>query len=184
MGSANGTERAKLCKMENKWRVIYVASRREKKVNQQLEKEGVESFLPLIMVKRRWSDRIKQVEMPLFSGYVFVKSTEQRRGYILQTPGVVKFLQYNGTDAIVADSIIESLQLAIQKGHTFLNTDEVQVKVGNKVMVTAGPFSGVQGRVASHNNNNYVLIELEAIGKQMCIKIEKSYLKNVKSKVG
>jgi len=106
------------------------------------------------------------------------------RDVILQTPGVIKFLKYNGADAKVSDVTISSLKLAIEKGHTFLNTQEVHVKVGNRVTVTAGPFSGVEGRVASYNNNNYVLIELEAIGKQMCIKIEKSYLKNVKPKVG
>lgn len=184
VGSEDGTEGAKLFTMNNNWRVIYVASRREKKVNELLNRAGVENFLPLIWVKRQWSDRLKQVEMPLFSGYLFVKPTDINRDVILQTPGVIKFLQYDGADARVLDVTISSLKLAIEKGHTFLNTEEIHVKIGNRVTVTAGPFSGVEGRVASYNNNNYVLIELEAIGKQMCIKIEKSYLKNVKPKVG
>ena len=184
VGSEYGTEGAKLYKMSNNWRVIYVASRREKKVHKLLERDGTECFLPLIMVKRQWSDRVKQIEIPLFNGYVFVKCTDLNRDVILQSPGVIKLLNYNGADARVSDLTISSLKLAIEKGHTFLNTQEVDFKVGNRVIVTAGPFTGVEGRVVSYKNNNYVLIELEAIGKQICIKIEKSYLKNVKPKVG
>jgi len=158
--------------------VVYVASRREKKVAELLNRDGFENFLPLIKTKRKWSDRTKVVEVPLFNSYVFVKSNEAIRDKILQTPGVVKFLRYNEGDAQVTDQIVEGLKKALDKGYTFINSDELKLELGAKVEVIAGPFKGISGRIANYNNSNYVLIDLEAIGKQMCVKIAKNYIQN------
>ena len=66
--------KSELCKSYEKyWYAIYVRSRHEKKVHQLLLEIGIESSLPLIKTTRKWSDRKKKVEIPLFRGYVFVK---------------------------------------------------------------------------------------------------------------
>ena len=161
------------------WNVIYVGSRKEKKVAQLLERDGVTYFLPLIKTKRQWSDRVKLVEVPLFNSYVFVQSDLMTRDKILQTPGVVKFLKYNSQYAQVPDEVISSLQKALAKGYTFINAEEVTAEAGQSVSIVAGPFKGFSGTVLSHSKSNYVLINLEVIDKQICVKIEKNYLKDV-----
>jgi transcription antitermination factor NusG len=89
------------------WKVIYCSSRQEKKVKIYLEQRGVIHYLPLINKLRIWSDRKKWVEMPLFNSYVFVKPTEIQRDLVLQIPGVVKYLRYNGKDAEVPEKDVE-----------------------------------------------------------------------------
>ena len=75
------------------WYAVYVRSRHEKKVHQLLLEKGVESSLPLIKITRKWSDRKKKVEIPLFRGYVFVRiDVGIDKLNILQTDGVVKFI--------------------------------------------------------------------------------------------
>ncbi len=89
------TEGAKLCddnKMNTKWFAIYTRPRWEKKVHILLMQKGIESYCPLNKVRRRWSDRIKLVEEPLFKSYVFVKTDEAGRTPVRMTDGVVNFV--------------------------------------------------------------------------------------------
>ena len=78
--------------MSKKWLAIYTRPRWEKKVNQLLTEKGFESYCPLNKVKRKWSDRIKVVEEPLFKSYVFVKVAEEDRSEVRMTSGAINFV--------------------------------------------------------------------------------------------
>ena len=89
-----------------KWFALYTKPRWEKKVNQLLIDKGVECYCPLNKVKRKWSDRTKTLEEPLFKSYVFVKVTEEERTKVRLTNGVVNFVYWNGKPAIVREKEI------------------------------------------------------------------------------
>ena len=99
------------------WLVVYTASRQEKKVAVMLERYQIRHYLPLVKKLRLWSDRKKWVEMPLFNGYIFVQPKPNERDQVLQIPGVVKYLKYNGGDAQVSSREIELIERLIEKGY-------------------------------------------------------------------
>jgi transcription antitermination factor NusG len=94
----------------HRWYVLYLRSRYEKRVHEELQRRGIESFLPTIMEVRQWSDRKKKVEMPLFPGYDFVRIDLKERVRVLEVDGVVKFVSIGDSRPVpVPDKQIESL---------------------------------------------------------------------------
>ena len=91
-----------------KWYAIYTRPRWEKKVNSLLLEKGIESYCPLNKVRRKWSDRIKVVEEPLFKSYVFVKIGDEHRTEVRMTTGVVNFVYWNGKPAVIREKEIGS----------------------------------------------------------------------------
>src|SRR6266481_6765354 len=79
-----------------RWHAIYTCSRHEKSVSRQLREKQIDCFLPLYRSVRRWKDRRKELELPLFPGYVFVQIALKDRLRVLQTTGVVQLVSVNG----------------------------------------------------------------------------------------
>lgn len=144
------------------WYVVYTKPKWEKKVAEQLTKNGVECYCPLITQVRQWSDRKKKVEVPLFNSYVFVQLAEADRNLVFQSVGAVRYLFWLGKPAIVRNEEIN----IIKKGLDGSNSCEVSVvplKVGDKIALDSGPFSAQTAIVQEVNNNHYVLV-LESLG--------------------
>src|SRR5215470_16647273 len=94
--------------MIRKWYAIYTRPRWEKKVNSLLVEKGVESYCPLNKVRRKWSDRLKIVEEPLFKSYVFVKIDDREKTVVRMTDGVINFVYWNKKPAIVKEKEIQT----------------------------------------------------------------------------
>lgn len=144
------------------WYVVYTKPKWEKKVAEQLKKNGIECYCPLIMQVRQWSDRKKKVEVPLFNSYVFVQLPESDRNLVFQSVGVVRYLFWLGKPAIVRDEEIK----IIKKGFEDSNICEISVapfQVGDKIKLDSGPFSTQTAIVQEVNNTHYVLV-LESLG--------------------
>jgi transcriptional antiterminator NusG len=162
------------------WKVIYVASRQEKKISVLLEKLNIENYLPLVKKLRLWSDRKKWVEMPLLNGYIFVKPSADSRDKILEIPGVVRFLRHNGNDAILRESEIDTIKRIIQTGYDTEIMD-VQFDKGQTVMITSGPLKGIEAEVLRiDKNNNAVLIGFETISKTLKVTLPAGLLQKKK----
>jgi transcriptional antiterminator NusG len=168
--------------MEEKsnWKVIYTASRQEKKVVALLDRYGIENYLPLVKKLRLWSDRKKWVDVPLFNGYIFLKSTEELRYKILEIPGVVRFLRYNGNDATLPETEIDTIKRIIQTGYDTEIMD-VQFDKGQTVMITSGPLKGIEAEVLRiDKHNNAVLIGFETISKTLKVTLPAGLLQKKK----
>src|SRR6187551_2660447 len=96
--------------MSSKWYAIYTRPRWEKKVNNLLLEKGLESYCPLNKVRRKWSDRVKLVEEPLFKGYVFVKVSDDDRTSVRMTPGVINFVYWEGKPAIIKEREMKAIK--------------------------------------------------------------------------
>jgi len=100
------------------WYVLYTASRAEIQVEKRLKVREIETFLPLHLTPRRWSDRIKMVEVPLFNSYIFVKTSDEVLRELTKVPGISRIVYYNRQPAVVREIEIEAIKnfLANAKG--------------------------------------------------------------------
>jgi len=147
--------------------VLYTASRAEKQVEERLIAQGVETYLPLHLTPRHWSDRIKMVEVPLFSSYIFVNTSDEVLRGLIKVPGISRIVFYNRQPAVVRDNEIEAIKdfLGNAKGKEceFVDNDEV--------LISVGPLKDVKGKIKK-TSGDYLFLTLEQIGITVKIKTE------------
>ena len=127
------------------WYALYTRPRHEKQVFQELSSKGIEAFLPTYKVRRRWSDRYKVVEEPLFKNYLFVKVKDFNRGYYdtLRLYGAVAFVMFDGKPAQIPACEIEAIRRLVESELPY--DPHPYLKVGRKVRVRSGPLEGCEG---------------------------------------
>jgi transcription termination/antitermination protein NusG len=155
-----------------KWYAIRTRSRHEKMVAEQLEKQGIEGFLPLVKRNRKWSDRIKEVELPLFSGYSFVRVvlSSRDRLRILQTHGVAGFVGINSCGTPIPDSQIEDIRILLASKVPF--AEQPFLRVGQRVRIRGGALDGVEGILSAQNEDRSLVISLEPIQRSLSVRIQ------------
>jgi len=152
------------------WFVLYVKSGNEKKITSQLERLGVEVFCPMVIQIRQWSDRKKKVETPLFNSYVFVRLDEHERDIVFQVPRVFRYVFWLGKPAVARDQEILALKEGLKE--TMEKVVVTNIKKGDVLDVSVGPFKGKQGIVKEINGKS-VQILLKDLGlKVRLIKAE------------
>ena len=99
------------------WFALQTRYRFEKRVAEQLQAKGLEVFLPLRRENHRWSDRQKEITIPLFPGYAFVRVSEllDSRRIVLKTAGLIGFVNFRGTAAAVPPKQVDDLRLLLSK---------------------------------------------------------------------
>ena len=105
-------ENVKKRRSVRKWRVFYTASRAEKKCEERLHLYNIEVLLPKCKILRQWKDRKKEVIEPLFRNYIFANVNEKQRLEVLETPGIVRCLFFNGRAAEVPSEEIDKLKIS------------------------------------------------------------------------
>ena len=155
-----------------KWFAVYTRPRWEKKVHKLLEEKGIESYCPLNKVHRKWSDRIKLIDEPLFKSYVFVKVNEEEKTPVRMTQGVVNFIYWLGKPAIIKEKEIEIIKKFLND-HQDVEVRSIDIKAGKKVMVESGIFMGKQGTVKKVLHKR-VEVVIESIGFILSAYIDKS----------
>ena len=168
--------------MEKKcWYVAYTHSRSEKKVQNYFEDIlKLESYLPLVNVKRQWSDRVKWVELPLFTSYVFVKTTADNLHELANVFGVARFLSFEGRFAAVRDEEIDLIKKILKDG------EEVSVEPrrfirGQKVIVTEGAFEGLEGTLMTEHNTKRFIVKIAGIAQNISVSIPAKSLRVLNS---
>jgi transcriptional antiterminator RfaH len=152
------------------WYVLYTNPKAEKRVSEQLTKMGITNYCPLITKVKQWSDRKKKVEEPLFTSYVFVTLDEKDRNLVFSVKGVVRYLFWLGSPAIVKEEEIEKIKKWLSD--CSVNIEITQIKPGDKMEILEGPFKRQSALVQEVNKNNVRLI-LETIGIVLTIKLAK-----------
>ena len=162
------------------WYAVYTKPRWEKKVNLLLEKKGIEAYCPLTKVRRKWSDRYKVIEEPLFKSYVFVYITQQEKQQVRLTDGVVNFVYWLGKPAIIITEEIEIIRKFLNE-YEYVQATAVTISKGQKVKIKTGLLMDTEGVVIKVlNNRAYVL--LESLDYELTAQFEKSNLEAVSNK--
>jgi transcription antitermination factor NusG len=155
-----------------KWFAVYTKPRWEKKVHRLLQEQGLESYCPLNKVHRKWSDRIKMVEEPLFKSYVFVRIGESEKTEVRTVNGVVNFVYWLGKPAIIKDKEIETIKRFLDE-YENVEVRPMDIKPGEKVVVQRGILMGKKGIIRKVLHNRVEVI-IESIGFTLTAHIEKS----------
>lgn len=163
------TESSPSCGLEMQWYAAYTCANHEKKVREQLELRRVDSFLPLYETVRRWKDRRMHLRLPLFPGYVFARMALRDRLQVLQVPGVVRLVGFNGLPTPLADVEIEGLKKGLASGilaepHPFLT-------VGRRVRIKSGPLAGREGVLLRRKSCLRVVLSIELILRSVAVDV-------------
>jgi transcription antitermination factor NusG len=166
---AQGLGRCDCAYTNTPWYAAYTCPRHEKYVAQQLVQRHIGSFLPLYSSVRRWKDRRKRIDLPLFPGYVFVQMTERNRLDILRLPGVVQLVCFQGKPAAIAPAEIEALRRGttgsvVVQPHPYL-------KEGRKVRIVSGPMTGTEGIFLRRKHQTRLVISISLIQRSVSMEI-------------
>jgi transcription antitermination factor NusG len=154
------------------WFAVQVTPRHEKKIDVILGLRFHEHFLPTYQTKRKWSDRVKVIEAPLFPGYVFVRITRSLVGAVLALPGVIRIVNVGGKPCPVPEEEIEALQLVCRAKRNVCAFSHLNT--GQKVRVTAGPLCGVTGIIMNWKKRDRLIINVELIMKSVSVEVDRS----------
>ncbi len=147
------------------WYVLYTTARAEKQVELKLQAEGVETYLPLHKCPRKWSDRVKMVEMPLFSSYIFVYTTDEKLRTLIRVNGVARIVYYNGKPAVMRPKEIEAIREFVQKAAE----RECEFGLSEEVLVACGPLKDISGKIKKIGRK-YLILHIEQMGITVCVK--------------
>ena len=160
--------------INKKWFALYTKPRWEKKVNSLLNDKGVECYCPLNRVKRKWTDRIKTIEEPLFKSYVFVKVDDTERTKVRLTNGVINFVYWNGKQAIVKEKEIQTIKRFLDE-HEAVQVRPMELMPNQVVLITSGAFMDQQAVVLDANKKE-VKVAILSLGQELIATIDKTKL--------
>ena len=156
------------------WYALQVRPRFEKIIATTLLNKGYEGFLPLYRNRSRWSDRIKEVELPLFPGYLFCRFNINNRLPILVTPGVMHVVGIGKTPHPVDECEIAALKAIVISGlqaepRSYLN-------IGEKVRIEVGPLAGVEGILLALKGSNRLVVSVSLLQRSVSVEINESWV--------
>lgn len=154
------------------WFVLYTKSRNEKLVAEKLRQRGVEVYCPLRITERKWSDRYKKVEEPLFRSYCFVKLEDHERNQVFAVPGVVRYLFWLQKPAIVRDEEILTIRRLLNDiDHSLIQVESL--RPGDRLTITSGSFSDFSGEVLT-KQGNVIRVRLDALQVVISVDLSKT----------
>ena len=157
-----------------RWFAIRTRSQREKRTTVVLRDKGYEPFLPLYRVERRWSDRIRKMDLPLFSGYVFCRFDVDFRLPILTMPSVVEIVGTGGTPVPIDDTEIAAIQTLVESGLSVGPTSFLAV--GKPVRVVAGPLRGLEGILLHSSNSDRLVVSITLLRRSVAAEIDRRWV--------
>ncbi|HNS31100.1 MAG TPA: UpxY family transcription antiterminator [Tenuifilaceae bacterium] len=157
------------------WLAAYTKPRNEKKVYRRLVDAGIETFLPLQKRMKQWSDRKKLVEEPLLRSYIFVRITEKDYFRVLGTPGVVRYVSFEGKAAPIPDRQIDTLKMLIGE-QVNIEVLEHDISPGEKVVIELGTMRGFEGELVRIAGENRVVIRIEHVTHSLLVTLPSHYI--------
>lgn len=167
------------CDIHPAWYVLHTRSRFEQVVFEGLERKSLEAFLPRMTVMSKRRDRRLKIRVPLFPGYVFVKSAlnPHERLEIVKTVGVVRLVGNRDGPVPVEDEAIDSLRIMVT-GDNPIATG-TRLRKGDRVMVVEGPFVGVIGTFVRYRGAGRVVVSVKALGQYAAVDVPEEYVERL-----
>ena len=160
--------------MRSNWYALYVRSRHEKSVHNQLDAKAEETLLPLYLKRNKWADRWKIVSLPLFPGYVFCRFDAARRASVLATSGVIDVVRAGSAPAPVEDSEIEAIR-RLMKSSLPAEPYEELVQ-GESVTMTEGPLKGLSGTLIEIRAGYRLVLSVELLQRSVAVEIDRGWV--------
>jgi transcription antitermination factor NusG len=163
-----------LSALTSHWYAIYTKPRWEKKVHSLLSEKKIESYCPLNKVRKKWSDRMKTVEEPLFKSYVFARVNWDEQTKVRMTAGVMNFVYWQGKPAIIPAKEIETIRKFLNEYENVI-AEPMQLKEDGRVIIRQGLFMDHEAKIIKIEGNR-VKVVIESIGYSLVASIDKKNL--------
>jgi transcription antitermination factor NusG len=156
---------------DGRWYALVVRPKHEKAVNDYLGMRGLDAFCPVYRTRRRWSDRMKEVDLPLFAGYVFCRFSYEQRLAALGTPGVRSVVTVKTVPQAISESEIQALQSIGKSGlpakpWPFLRT-------GQRVRIELGSLAGLEGILVREKDLFRVVVSVELLMRSVAVEVDR-----------
>ena len=162
------------------WYVAYTFPNAETSIQRNLGKMQITSFLPLREIVRDWKDRKKKISTPLFPNYIFIYSSHKERYDALCVKGIVRYVSFEGKPATIRNEQIESLKKMVN-GDVEIHHMSL-LRPGNRVTITDGPFSGVEGTLERINGNMRLVVQIDCLSRAVSVNISRNIVSPVLEK--
>lgn len=153
-----------------KWYAIHTKFRSEKYVANALESKGINCYLPLLNVIKKYTSKVKQYQVPLINNYVFVCITPDEKAKVLQTEYVFSFLQIGKEMVAIPEREIEIMKRVVG-GNEEVAVNNLTYSVGEEVEIIAGQLTGLKGKLVKQEGKNKFLVELNNIGFELIMTV-------------
>ncbi len=152
------------------WFALQVRTRHETAIAGFLDAKGYQQFVPTYKIQKRWSDRVKVTEAPLFPGYLFCRFDPQLRLPILKTPGVIQVVGFNRIPTPIDETEIHAIQTLMASG---LATQPWPfLAVGDRVRIDSGPLRGLDGIVVKLKENHRLVVSVTLLRRSVAVEID------------
>ncbi|MCC7498907.1 MAG: UpxY family transcription antiterminator [Bryobacterales bacterium] len=156
------------------WYAVRVRSNFEKKVAASLHARGFEEFTPLYHQSNKWSDRVANLEIPLFPGYLFCRLDISKRLPVLAAPGVVSIVGFGPQFITVPDSEIESIRSALDSGALLL--PHPYLRAGQRIRIAKGAMTGVEGILLNVRDDYRLVLSINILMRSVSVQIDRDWI--------
>jgi transcription antitermination factor NusG len=163
--------------VSNPWYALRVKSRFERTVASHLHARGFESFLPLYKCRRRWSDRFKEIELPLFPGYVFCQFDPLNRLPVLTVPGIVHVVGIGRIPVAVDEAELAAVRAAVKSG--LPSEPWPFLQIGHRVRIEYGPLCGIQGILLGFRGNRRLVLSVTLLQRSVAVQVDEAWVQPV-----
>ncbi len=153
-----------------RWYALVVRHQHERRLEPVLREKNLETLVPLYRSRRTWSDRTKQIDLPLFAGYVFCRFAYSQRVPVLNTPGVQKIVHFGGSPVPVEPNEVTQLRMVMQSRLPV--SPWPYLKPGDMVRVERGPLSGVMGTLLRERDSLRLVIGVEMLQRSIAVELD------------
>jgi len=159
------------------WFALMVRTGREKPATLHLENGGYECFLPVSKFIRRWSDRMKEIEVPLFPGYLFCRMDPHNRLPVLMTPGVIQIVGAGKSLIPVQEEEIAAIQRVVKNGLSTMPWPYLQV--GHVARIEEGPLRGMTGIIIRIKSGMKLVLSVSLLQRSVAVEVDRSWVSSV-----
>lgn len=161
----------------NFWFALSTKRNREKHVAEMLRGKGYEEFVPVYRSIRKWSDRYKQIDLPLFPGYVFCRFDPAWRLPVLTTPGVLQVVGNGKLPVPVEDREIEALKMVV--GSRLQVEPWPYLRVGERVTIESGALAGLEGILQEVKKSCRIVVSVELLQRSVAVEVDRAWVRPV-----
>ena len=152
------------------WYALTVKHQHERTIEAALVYKGFEAFSPMYRSRRQWSDRTKEIELPLFAGYIFCRFPYEAKARVLNTPAISRVVDFGGRPAAVADADIEAIRAIVNSELPVRPWPHL--KPGDRVRVERGPLRGVEGVLVKEKDARELVVSVELLQRSIAVRVD------------
>jgi transcription antitermination factor NusG len=156
------------------WFAIRVRPKHEKAAAVNLGRQGFEEYVPVHRVRRRWSDRVKELDAVLFPGYIFCRFPRHDRLRVLNSPSVESIVGFGKTDIPVDDAEIQAVRALVASGRPLAPWPFL--RIGQNVAIDSGPLAGLRGVVLRDQDSWRVVVSVEALDRSVAVQVDRDMI--------